>query len=104
MSHVEPPDAVREIRAAAQTNAAALRSVSAQVTGQIAHVELFPNTPSKGRLRDGLARLKARYEGTAALNDRMVALSTVVLDMLGSESPPDEDPAPPPTTWSTGNW
>lgn len=106
MAHVPIPEAVRDIRAASITNAAALRSVSAQVLHHLEHVDAFPNTPAKGQLRDGLMRLAARYDISARLNDRMVALSGVVLDMLGTTVPaePDPTPAPAPTTWSTGSW
>ncbi len=104
MPHVPAPDAVREIRAAATTNMAALLSVASQIDHQLEHVEAFPNAPSKGQLRDGLQRLQSRYRESAKLNESMVRLATQVLDMLASPTPPEDDPAPALTTWSTGDW
>lgn len=105
MAHVSTPEAVQGIRSAATVNRLALISVAAQIEDQLAHVALFPNTPAKGQLRDGLTKLRQRYTDAATLNGRMVALSTVVLDMLGAPPPPPaDDPPPPATLWSTGNW
>ncbi len=104
MPHIPAPDAVREIRAAASTNMAALISVADQIDHQLAHVEEFPNAPSKGQLRDGLQRLQARYRESAKLNAGLVRLTDQILVMLGNPTPPADDPMPPLTTWSTGDW
>lgn len=102
MSHQTPPETTLEIRSASTTNMAALDSVLAQLNGQMAHVEAWPATPAKGRLRDALERVKQAAVGLRTRLNETVRMSNLVLEMFGQED--DPDPPQPPIVWSTGAW
>jgi hypothetical protein len=99
---LSPPDATLWIRATSTINRAALTSVGAQLDGQLAEVESWPNTPAKGRMRDTLSRMKAAYSALADRSQETIRLANVVLDMFGEGDAPD--PPQPSIVWSTGAW
>lgn len=97
-----PTETLQAVRSAADVNAEALESVQAQVAVQLLEVEGWPASPSKGYMRDQLRRLKACYHRSRECAVTTSEIATRVLALLGSD--PGPGPAPPPNTWSTGDW
>lgn len=97
-----PAETAQAVRGAATVNGNALDSVVAEIDARLLDVELWPNSPSKGSMRDQLHRLRAAYSSAKRAAGFTAAMATRVLNLLGA--PPAPDPVPAATTWSTGAW
>lgn len=91
-------ETLQAVRAAATANSAALASVKAEGLARLVEVNAFPNSPSKGVVRDQLTRLLANYETARVSAQRLIAGTTSALNAAGTVTP---DPVPSPTNWST---
>lgn len=97
-----PVETLQAIRAAADVNADALASVADQLDLQLIDVETWPNSPSKGFMRDQLRRLKACFDRSRVCAEAAASMATRVMALIGVDPGPGPDPAP--NTWSTGDW
>jgi hypothetical protein len=95
-----PSETLSAIRGAAELNAAALSSISAQIPPWLAEVETWRASANKGMLRDQLDRVLVAYSAAEKQAERLVALATQALDQLGTGGDPDT--MPPSVPWSTG--
>lgn len=95
-----PSETLSAIRGAAELNAAALSSISAEIQPWLAEVEAWRASTNKGLLRDQLNRLLVAYGDAEKQAERLVALATQAIDQLGTGGDPDT--MPPSVPWSTG--
>lgn len=95
-----PAETLAAIRGAAEVNAAALASISAEIPAWMAQVEAWNPMLSKGLLRDQLARVLAAYERARDQALLLDHLAQQAQDMIGSGGDPST--LPPSVPWSTG--
>lgn len=91
-------ETLQAVRASANVNAAALASVRAEAAAALVSIETWQNSPSKGLVRDQVARLLAAYDDAQRQALRLAGLSSNALNTSATLTP---DPVPAPVSWST---